>query len=133
MQFKSLMITVASAAFLMAVPGTAQVAADLVAGPGVGGPGPEAPHTPAGMVVIGSNVWFGDAAQGFRHYIPVDPNNIDPLNTGTLKFDINTEFSIGGGSCFLWCSVGQTAQDGSARAYLAVYDHPKGQPFNPGG
>ncbi|HKE26768.1 MAG TPA: hypothetical protein VKB88_30660 [Bryobacteraceae bacterium] len=133
MKLKKFVMCAAIVALLPSIPASAQVAADLVAGPGIGGPGPEAPHTPAGMVVIGSNVWFGDAAQGFRHYIPVDPNNIDPLNTGTLQFDINTEFSIGGGSCFLWCSVGQTAQDGSARAYLAVYDHPKGQPFNPGG
>ena len=124
MKLKKLVMCAATAALLASVPASAQVAADLVAGPGIGGPGPEAPHTPAGMVVIGSNVWFGDAAQGFRHYIPVDPNNTDPLNTGTLQFDINTEFSIGGGSCFLWCSVGQTAQDGSARAYvLHSFEH----------
>jgi hypothetical protein len=121
------------AALLSAAPAGAQVVADLVAGPGIGGPGPEAPHNPAGMAVVGSDVWFGDAAQGFRHYISVDPNNTDPLNTGTLMFDINPSFSLGGGSCVLWCSVGQVAQDGSARAYLAVYDHPKGQPFNFGG
>jgi hypothetical protein len=48
-------------------------------------------------------------------------------------FDINTDWSIGGGSCFIWCSVGQAAQDGTSRAYLAVYDHPKGQPGNVGG
>ena len=125
-------ITAATAAFLFTMPGSAQVAADLVAAPGIG-PGPTAPHTPAGTVIIGSNIWVGDAAQGFRHYLPVDPNNIDPINTGQLMFDSNTEWSIGGGSCFLWCSVGQTAQDGTSRAYLAVYDHVKGQPFNPGG
>jgi hypothetical protein len=50
-----------------------------------------------------------------------------------LKFDINTSFSVGGGSCFLFCSVGQAAQDGNARAYIAVYDHAKGQPFAPAG
>ena len=133
MRLKNLTMTVASAAFLMSVPGSAQVAADLVAGPGIGGPGPEAPHTPAGTVIIGNNIWVGDEAQGFRHYIPVDPNNADPINTGQLMFDINTDWSIGGGSCFIWCSVGQAAQDGTSRAYLAVYDHPKGQPGNPGG
>jgi hypothetical protein len=101
--------------------------------PGIGGPGPEAPHTPAGTAIIGNNIWVGDEAQSFRHYIPVDPNNADPLNTGQLQFDNATNWSIGGGSCFLWCSVGQVAQDGSSRAYLAVYDRPKGQPFNPGG
>ena len=133
MRLKKLVMTVTSAAFLMSVPGSAQVAADLVAGPSIGGPGPEAPHTPAGTVIIGENLWVGDEAQGFRHYVPVDPNNLDPLNTGQLMFDINPNWSIGGGSCLLWCSVGQGAQDGSSRVYLAVYDHTKGQPFNPGG
>ena len=132
MRLKRLSMTAAAAALLVSVPCGAQIAADLVAAPGIG-PGPEAPHTPAGIAIIGSNIWVGDAAQGFRHYLPADPNNIDPINTGQLKFDINTEWSIGGGACFLWCSVGQTAQDGTSRAYLAVYDRPKGQPFNPGG
>jgi hypothetical protein len=48
-------------------------------------------------------------------------------------FDSNPNWSLGGGSCFIWCSVGQAAQDGTSRAYLAVYDHAKGQPGNPGG
>jgi hypothetical protein len=133
MRLKTLVMTAAATAFLVSMPVSAQVAADLVAGPGIGGPGPEAPHTPAGVVIIGSNIWVGDAAQGFRHYLPVDPNNADPINTGQLKFDINPDWSIGGGSCFIWCSVGQAAQDGTSRIYLAVYDHAKGQPFNPGG
>jgi len=118
---------------MFSTPAHAQLTADLVAAPGIPTNNDFAPHTPAGMVVIGSDVWFGDAAQGLRHYIPTDPTNADPLNTGTLQFDINTQFSMGGGSCFIWCSVGQVAQDGSTRSYLAVYDHPKGQPFNPGG
>jgi hypothetical protein len=118
---------------LAAVTASAQVTADLVAAPGIGGPGPEAPHTPAGVAIVGTNIWVGDAAQGFRHYVPVDPNNTDPINTGQLKFDINSNFSIGGGSCFLFCSVGQAAQDGNARVYIAVYDHSKGQPFAPAG
>jgi hypothetical protein len=88
---------------LASATGSAQVIADLVAGPGIG-PGPAAPHTPAGMAVVGTNIWFGDEAQGFRHYIPVDPANTDPINTGQLEFDINTNFSMGGGSCFLFCS-----------------------------
>ena len=132
MQLKKALVC-AAAVCLMSVPGTAQVVADLVAGPGIGGPGPEAPHTPAGTAIIGNNLWVGDEAQGFRHYIPVDPTNADPLNTGQLQFDISPNWSAGGGSCVLWCSVGQVAQDGSSRAYLAVYDHPKGQPFNFGG
>src|SRR5262249_46963323 len=57
----------------------------------------------------------------------------DPLNTGQLQFDSTPNWSVGGGSCALWCSVGQGAQDGSTRAYLAVYDHTKGQPGNFGG
>jgi hypothetical protein len=73
-------------------------------------------------------------AQGLRHYVPVDPNNTDPLNTGQLMFDISTEWSMGGGTaCVPWCSVGQAAQDGTSRAYVAVWDHPKGQPGNFGG
>ena len=132
MQFKKLVMTAAVTVFAGLMPGNAQVIADLVAAPGIG-PGPAAPHTPAGIVILGSNIWVGDAAQGFRHYAPVDPNNTDPINTGQLMFDINTEWSIGGGSCVIWCSVGQTAQDGTSRAYVAVYDHAKGQPGNIGG
>ena len=123
----------AAAALLVVVPGMAQVAADLVAGPGIPAGNIFAPHTPAGTVFIGPNLWVGDEAQGFRHYIPVDPNNADPINTGQLVFDTNPEFSIGGGACIPWCSVGQAAQDGTSRAYLAVYDHAKGQPGNFGG
>jgi hypothetical protein len=105
---------------MVAIPVSAQVLADLVAGPGTGGPGPAAPHTPAGTVIIGDKLWVGDEAQSFRHYIPIDTHTTDPLNTGQLQFDIATNWSIGGGSCLLWCSVGQAAQDGSTRAYLAV-------------
>src|SRR5215469_5879555 len=134
MKLKEFVTSAMAAAVLASVPAGAQVTADLVAGPGIGGPGPEAPHTPAGMLVIGSNVWFGDAAQGLRHYLPVDPNNTDPINTGQLVFDSNPEFSIGGGTaCIPWCSVGQVAQDGSSRVYAAVYDHAKGQPGQVGG
>lgn len=126
-------IVYTAAALLMSVPGTAQVAADLVAAPGIPAGNNFAPHTPSGMVIIGANVWVGDEAQGFRHYIPVNPNNADPLNTGQLQFDTDTSWSIGGGACLPWCSVGQAAQDGSSIAYLSVWDHPKGQPGNFGG
>jgi hypothetical protein len=88
----------AIAGLFTTLPTSAQVAADLVAVPGIG-PGPAAPNTPAGVVIIGSNIWVGDAAQGFRHNLPVDPNNADPINTGRLMFDINTDWSIGGYSC----------------------------------
>ncbi|HLJ48933.1 MAG TPA: hypothetical protein VKU01_23115 [Bryobacteraceae bacterium] len=123
----------AAAAFLVSMPGNAQAIADLVAAPGIPAGNLFAPHTPAGTLIIGENLWVGDEAQGLRHYIPVDPNNADPINTGELMFDSDPNWSLGGGSCFIWCSVGQVAQDGTSRAYLAVYDHAKGQPGNPGG
>ena len=135
MKLKNLILCIA-VTFLVYTPAHAQqVPADLVAAPGIPqGGGPAAPHTPSGEVIIGANIWVGDESQGFRHYIPVDPNNTDPINTGQLMFDINTEWSIGGGTaCLPWCSVGQAAQDGTSRAYVAVWDHPKGQPGNFGG
>jgi hypothetical protein len=119
---------------LGSVPAGAQVAADLVAAPGIPAGSAFAPHTPSGTIIIGNNIWVGDEAQGLRHYVPVDPTNTDPLNTGNLMFDIATNWSIGGGTaCIPWCSVGQAAQDGTTRAYVAVYDHQKGQPFQVGG
>ena len=122
------------AALLASVLADAQVAADPVAASGIPAGNNFAPHTPAGMVIIGANVWVGDEAQGLRHYIPVDPNNVDPINTGQMMFDTNTEWSMGGGTaCIPWCSVGQVAQDGSTRAYVASYDHAKGQPGQVGG
>jgi hypothetical protein len=114
----------------------AQAPADLVAVSGVPQGNLFAPHTPAGMVIIGHDVWVGDEAQGLRHYVPVDPANTDPINTGQLMFDVNTEWSMGGGTaCTPWCGVGQIAQDGSTRAYVTSYDHTKGQPgfFGGGG
>jgi hypothetical protein len=135
MKLKNLVLCTAVAFMVCAPVHAQQVPADLVAGPGIPqGGGAAAPQTPSGEVIIGSNIWVGDEAQGFRHYIPVDPNNIDPINTGQLMFDINPEWSIGGGTaCLPWCSVGQAAQDGTSLAYLAVWDHPKGQPGNFGG
>ena len=126
-------IMCAATACLAALSSSAQVTADLVAAPGIPPGNIFAPHTPAGMVIVGRNLWFADGAQGLRHYIPVDPNNADPINTGQLMFDTDPSWSLGGGSCFIWCSVGQAAQDGTSRAYLAVYDHAKGQPGNIGG
>jgi hypothetical protein len=95
------------AALIVTASASAQIAADLVAAPEIPAGSIFAPHTPSGFVAIGTNVWVGGEAQGLRHYIPVDPNNADPLNTGQLMFDINTEWSVGGGSCFIWCSVGE--------------------------
>ena len=86
-----------------------------------------APNTPGGGVVIGSNLYTGDGAQGFRHWVPADPNNPDPINSGVLIFDSTLGFSLGGGGlCLPFCQVGQIAYDGNQTAYLAAYDHPKG-------
>src|SRR5215467_5188797 len=107
MRLKNLILC-AAVAVLGSVQGSAQVAADLVAGPGIPSGNNFAPHTPSGMVIIGSNLWVGDEAQGLHHYIPADPNNTDPINTGQLMFDTNPESSMGGGTaCVPWCSVGQ--------------------------
>ncbi|HYM60745.1 MAG TPA: hypothetical protein VEZ11_07620 [Thermoanaerobaculia bacterium] len=112
----------------------AQIAADLVAASQIPAGSLFAPHTPSGVMIIGPNLWVGDEVQGLRHYVPVDPSNADPINTGNLMFDSATEWSMGGGSaCVPWCSVGQVAQDGTTRAYVAAWDHPKGQPGQFGG
>src|SRR5215471_18410099 len=73
----------------------AQIVADLVAAPQIPAGSVFAPHTPAGVAIVGTNIWVGDAAQGFRHYVPVDPNNTDPINMGQLKFDLDPNFSMG--------------------------------------
>jgi hypothetical protein len=120
----------------LAVSAAAQVPADLVAATGIPTGTNFAPHTPAGMVIIGSNLWVGDEVNGLHHYIPVDPANPDPINVGQLMFDLDTQQSMGGGgACVPWCSVGQVAQDGTGRAYVASYEHTKGQPgfFGGGG
>ena len=112
----------------------AQAPAVLVTASGIPAGNIFAPHTPAGMLIIGANIWVGDEVQGLHHYIPVDPNNIDPVNTGQWMFDTNTEWSMGGGgACVPWCSVGQVVQDGSTIAFVAAYDHAKGQPGQVGG
>ena len=89
-----------------------------------------APNTPGGGVVVGSNVYASDAVNGFRHYQPADPNNPDPVNTGTLVFDnANDGKSVGGTNlCIVFCHAGQVAFDGNQTVYVASYDHPKGQP-----
>lgn len=114
----------------------AQVLPDLVAASNIPAGSIFAPHTPAGMVIIGTSVWVGDEAQGLRHYVPVDPANTNPVNTGQLMFDTDPQWSLGGGTaCTPWCGVGEIAQDGSGRAYVTSYDHTKGQPgfFGGGG
>ncbi len=124
-----MVIGVAAAFSYVVGTAAAQVPADLVAASGVPAGNLFAPYTPAGMVISGNNVWVGDEARGLRHYLPVDPTNTDPISTGHLRFDTNPNSSLGGGSlCSPWCGVGQAAQDGSTRSYVASYDHTKGQP-----
>ncbi len=93
-----------------------------------------APNTPGGGVVVGSNVYTGDAANGFRHWKPADPNNPDPVNTGLLVFDPNGATSFGGTAlCIEFCAVGQVAYDGNQNVYIASYDHQRGNGIsNPG-
>lgn len=93
-----------------------------------------APNTPGGGIVIGSNFYASDAANGFRHYRPADPANPDPINIGDLVFDSTLGLSIGGGGlCLPFCQVGQIAFDGNQTVYVAAYDHQKGNGItNPG-
>src|SRR5579884_3796339 len=86
-----------------------------------------APNTPGGAVIIGSNLYTGDGAQGFRHWKPADPANPDPVNSGPLVFDPAIGYSVGGTLlCLPFCQVGQIAWDGDQTAYFTAYDHPKG-------
>lgn len=104
-----------------------QVQATLRAAQGFPSGQSVAPTVPAGAVVVGSNIWTGDGFDGFRHWIPANPHNPDPINSGILVPDPTLGFSLGGGSaCFLFCKVGQVAWDGSSNAYFASYDQPKG-------
>ena len=86
-----------------------------------------APNTPGGAVVVGSNLYTGDGANGFRHWKAADSTNSDPINTGLLVYDQTLGFGLGGGGlCLPFCQVGQIAHDGNQNVYLASYDHQKG-------
>jgi hypothetical protein len=89
-----------------------------------------APNTPGGGVVVGRYVYVTDAVWGLRNYQPSDPNNADPVNSGTLIFDnANDGLSMGGTSlCVFFCHAGQVAYDGNQTVYITAYDQPKGQP-----
>ena len=88
-----------------------------------------APNTPGGAVVVGKNLYTGDGANGFRHWMAVDSSNLDPINSGILVFDPDFSRSLGGTElCILFCQVGQIAFDGNQTVYLTSYDHAKGQP-----
>jgi hypothetical protein len=91
-----------------------------------------APNTPGGGVVVGSNVYIDDGAQGFIHLMPADPNNPDPVNSGDLMYDPRIgSFTLGGGgTCIPFCKLGQLAYDGNQTVYVTSYDQQKGQPFS---
>jgi hypothetical protein len=91
-----------------------------------------APNTPGGGVVVGSNVYIDDGAQGFMHLMPADPANPDPVNSGILQYDPRIgEFTLGGGgTCIPFCKLGQLAYDGNQTVYVTSYDQQKGQPFS---
>jgi hypothetical protein len=106
----------------------AQIVATQRAGQGLPAGQTIAPNTPGGMVLIGSDIFIGDGAQGLRHLAPVDQTNPDPVNSGTLVFDIDQSHSVGGGTlCLPFCQVGQLAYDG-VNVYATIYDHQKGGP-----
>ena len=91
-----------------------------------------APNTPGGGVVVGSNVYIDDGAQGFMHLMPADPANPDPVNSGILVYDPRIgSFTLGGGGvCMPFCKLGQLAYDGNQTVYVTSYDQQKGQPFS---
>ena len=90
-----------------------------------------APNTPGGGVVVGSFFYSTDQVNGFRHYLPADPTNPDPVNTGILTFDntLNDGMSLGGAAvCIPFCKTGQVAYDGNQTVWVTAFDHQKGQP-----
>lgn len=102
-----------------------------------------APSTPGGMVLLGSDIYIGDGAQGLRHFLPSDPATPDPVNTGILVLDTDQDHSAGGnttlsaqlgGACTVFCSAGQVAFDGNTNVYVPAYDPPAGgrSPIDPG-
>jgi hypothetical protein len=82
-----------------------------------------APSAPGGMILIGSDIFIGDATKGLNHYIsvPSDTPNPDPVNTGTLVFDHNQGNSLPVGTCVGLCQIGQVVFDGSSNIYLPVW------------
>jgi hypothetical protein len=89
-----------------------------------------APNTPGGGVVVGSFFYASDAVNGFRHYLPADLTNPDPVNSGILVFDNNGDsMSLGGAAvCIPFCKTGQVAYDGNQTVWVTAYDQQKGQP-----
>src|SRR5215469_18640676 len=90
-----------------------------------------APNTPGGGVVVGSNVYIDDGAQGFIHLMPADPANPDPVNSGILQYDPRIgSFTLGGGGvCMPFCKLGQLAYDGNQTVYVTSYDQQRASLF----
>jgi hypothetical protein len=119
---------------LGSLPSAAQVPVDTVAQQGIPAGYTFAPRVPSGFFNLGNDVWFGDEAQGFHHYKPIDPTDPTPLETQQYQFDTDPTWSVGGGgACIPYCSVGQVAKRTDVEAIVASWDHQKGQPGQVGG
>ena len=110
-------------AFMLAcfVSAQGQVLATQRAGFGLPANQVPAPNTPGGGVVVGNNFYATDQVNGFRHYLPSDPTNPDPVNTGILTFDNiqNDGMSLGGAAvCIPFCKTGQVAYDGNQTVWV---------------
>jgi hypothetical protein len=108
-----------------------QVLATQRAGTGMPANQVPAPNTPGGGVVVGPYFYATDQVNGFRHYLPADSTNPDPVNSGILVFDNNQNdgMSLGGAAvCIPFCKSGQVAYDGNQTVWITAYDQQKGQP-----
>jgi len=110
---------------------SAQIVATQRAGFGLPANQVAAPNTPGGGVVVGGFFYATDAVNGFRHYLPADPTNPDPVNSGILRYDNNGDsMSLGGGGvCIPFCKTGQVVYDGNQTVWVTAFDQQKGQPF----
>jgi hypothetical protein len=117
------MAIAACAALPFASSAQAQVVSTQRAGQGLPPGQILAPSAPGGMILVGSDIFIGDAIKGLNHYIPQpsDTPNPDPVNTGILVFDNNQGDSLGPGNCVGLCQIGQVVFDGSTNVYLASY------------
>jgi hypothetical protein len=107
-----------------------QVVATQRAGFGLPANQVAAPNTPGGGVVVGSHFYATDQVAGFRYYMPADPANPDPVNSGILKYDNASDaMSVGGtGLCIPFCKSGQVAYDGNQTVFVTAFDQQRGQP-----
>ena len=113
------------------VPAQGQIVATQRAGFGLPANQVAAPNTPGGGVVVGPYFYATDQVNGFRHYLPADSTNPDPVNRGILTFDNiqNDGMSLGGAAvCIPFCKSGQVAYDGNQTVWVTAFDQQKGQP-----